>query len=245
MLDASITALIAPVVPDPVEGDTVTVAAEVSGAGPIEFDWVILRDSVAIETSSNQSFSFQAAEDGVYEAQLRLTDDLGETLDKDFARFIVGNEAPTFATLEIAAAPEGGETTLTGSLVDPGILDTHMVEVDWGDGTAIEQIAVDQGQGFASFSGSHIYADNGSYSVRVFLTDDEGGANRMTSAVDIANADPTLTVADDQMVDEGEMLSITNIGAVLDPGFDNPALSTVETFTYSIDWGRRHGRRQW
>ncbi len=47
-------------------------------------------------------------------------------------------------------------------------------------------------------------------------------------------------MAPNQTVNEGSLLSITNIGQFTDPGFDNPlniAGETSETFTYAINWG--------
>ncbi len=54
------------------------------------------------------------------------------------------------------------------------------------------------------------------------------------------NVAPTLTPAPNQTVNEGSLLSITNIGQFTDPGFDNPLNvggETSETFTYAINWG--------
>ncbi len=55
----------------------------------------------------------------------------------------------------------------------------------------------------------------------------------------VENVAPTLTVVDDQVVYEGQSFSLTNLAVFTDPGFDfatgSPA--TVETFSYSIDWG--------
>ncbi len=42
------------------------------------------------------------------------------------------------------------------------------------------------------------------------------------------------------MVDEGALLSITNIGQFTDPGFDNPLNvegELTERFTFAVDWG--------
>ncbi len=237
VLDAAITSLIAPVVPNPVEGDTVTVAVEATGTGPIEFDWVIFRDSVVIETSTSQSFNFTAIEDGNYEARVLVTDRFDQTSDFGSMSFTVGNVDPTIETLELTAAPEGSTATLTGTLIDPGIIDTHTVDVDWGDGTPLESLVVTQGAGSASFVGSHIYADNGDYTVRVFAADDDGGTSEATRMISVGNVDPTLTVAPNQTVNEGATLSITNIGSITDPGFNNDVLMTVESFTYTINWG--------
>ena len=90
-----------------------------------------------------------------------------------------------------------------------------------------------------SFDGSHIYADNGVYTVTVTVMDDDGGVTVQTFEVTVNNVAPTLTVSPNQTVNEGATLNLPNIGQFTDPGFDNPLNSgeTSETFTYSINWG--------
>ncbi len=123
--------------------------------------------------------------------------------------------------------------------------------INWGDGTPIDSgpptIDVLGGPGTptqGSFDGSHIYADNGVYTVTVTVSDDDGGTAVATISVLVHNVDPTLVVPGDRMADEGVAFSITNIGQFTDPGFDNPLNvggETVERFTYAINWGDGSG----
>ena len=87
---------------------------------------------------------------------------------------------------------------------------------------------------------SHIYADNGTYTVRAAVTDDDGGEGFQTFQIVVNNVAPTLWIAGNQSVDAGEQLNVVDIGVFTDPGFANP-LNTGgevdETFTYSINWG--------
>ena len=52
---------------------------------------------------------------------------------------------------------------------------------------------------------------------------------------------PTLTVVGNQIVNEGSLLSLTDLGVFTDPGIDNPynvvGGPTVERFTFRVDWG--------
>ncbi len=41
----------------------------------------------------------------------------------------------------------------------------------------------------------------------------------------------------DQAIVENSLLSLTNLGTITDPGFDNPNGMSFETFTYSVNWG--------
>ena len=77
------------------------------------------------------------------------------------------------------------------------------------------------------------------------VTDDDTGMGVGTAKVQVANVAPTLTVVGPQTIAEGSTLSLENIGAFTDPGFNNPANTldptnggeVAETFTYTINWG--------
>ena len=58
-----------------------------------------------------------------------------------------------------------------------------------------------------------------------------------TFSVTVTNVPPTLAVVNAQAVTEGELLSITDLGLVTDPGFENLAMATQETFNYTVSWG--------
>ena len=57
--------------------------------------------------------------------------------------------------------------------------------------------------------------------------------------VTVNNVAPMLTVVGNQTIATNQQLNLTDLGTFSDPGFDNPldVPPTVETFTYSIDWG--------
>jgi|GEM_PF-1414408 len=142
---------------------------------------------------------------------------------------------------------EGSELDLTngelGSFTDSGTQDTHTATVDWGDGSGIQSVLVTETSGSGELSAKHIYADNGEYTVRVTVIDDDGGPVSGTFKVNVQNVDPTLTgVKSPFMVVEGEEFSLDDLGVGLaDPGFDNPSNplgASQETFVaMTVDWG--------
>ena len=52
-------------------------------------------------------------------------------------------------------------------------------------------------------AGSHVYADNGTYTVTVVVTDDEDAAATDTFTVTVDNGAPTLEAGADKTVGEG------------------------------------------
>ena len=165
----------------------------------------------------------------------------------------VSNVTPTIAPITDAEVLEANLFELTPmgepprvTFTDPGVADTFTATVDWGDGTATESLAVTFAGGAGSLDGSHVYADNGLYTVTITLTDDDTGVAVADFQVRVDNLNPELTGTDDLMVDEGQEFTLAELGVgVSDPSFDNP-LNTdpgtggeVEEFFLDgvIDWG--------
>jgi hypothetical protein len=174
--------------------------------------------------------------------------------------------APTLTVVGTQTIAEGSLLNLVdiGSFTDPGFNnklnagnpsnggefeETFTFIIDWGDGKpdsagvatvdAFGSVGVNTA---GSFGGSHTYADNGTYVVTVMVFDDDGGQHQRTFAVNVLNVAPALDAIADRTLSEGSLLSITNLGLLSDPGFDNPDNPVVggelaETFTYTINWG--------
>jgi PKD repeat protein len=107
----------------------------------------------------------------------------GQIKDKDGgiteyqATVVVNNVAPTVGAIVAPVAPVAVNTAINTnvSFTDPGTLDTHTPVWDWGDG-ATSAGAVNETNGSGSVSGSHVYAQPGVYTVKVTVTDKDGGA---------------------------------------------------------------------
>ncbi len=129
--------------------------------------------------------------------------------------------------------------TLSGSFTDVGVLDTHTVSVDWGDGGS-DPATVVQAAGAGTFSASHQYLDDDPtgtpsdvYTITVTVTDDDMGSGVDTIPITVDNVDPVITsivssaTFEDKAV-EGETLTVS--GAFTDVG-------TLDSHTATIDWG--------
>jgi uncharacterized repeat protein (TIGR01451 family) len=121
-----------------------------------------------------------------YAIRVTVRDNNGGS-DTDGTAVTVNNVAPVFTALATSSASsgpaaEGEPVTISGAFTDVGTLDTHAVNVDWGDGT-VSAAQVAQGAGSGSFAAQHAYQFGGIYPVLVTLRDDDTGAVSRTKTV--------------------------------------------------------------
>ncbi|MGD9635353.1 MAG: beta strand repeat-containing protein [Pirellulales bacterium] len=198
------------------------------------------------------------ADDGVYTVTVTLKDDDGGTHTQTF-QVTVGNVAPTLTlTPSAGSVDEGANFSFDAMFNDPGFdnplnpgaekQESFTYDVDWGDGRdAITGQGVADTNGApgtpstGAFSGSHVYADDGAYTVKVTIHDDDGGSHTQTFQVTVDNVTPVVTLPNgNQSVNEGALLSLANLATFTDVGFDNPlnpGAEKAESFTYDLDWG--------
>lgn len=115
------------------------------------------------------------ADDGAFEVVVCVTDD-EESTGCASTPAVIENVAP----LPTLVAPANGfledPVDLTGSgFADPGVLDSHVVSVDWGDGTS-DSPAPEGGGGVWSVNASHLYGTAGEFEIHLCVADDDGGA---------------------------------------------------------------------
>jgi hypothetical protein len=105
---------------------------------------------------------------------------------------------------------------------DPGTLDTFVYSFDWNNDGIYE--IVDQ----VGASAQYTWFDNGLYTVKAKIKNEEGGYNEYTTVVTVNNVPPTATLNNNGPINEGSPATIT-VSNQYDPG-------TSDTFTYSFDW---------
>ncbi|WP_372716092.1 GEVED domain-containing protein [Novipirellula sp.] len=123
------------------------------------------------------SWSWNTQDGPIDSAQVIITASDGRTESTDSFELVVENHSPEFTSLSTDSpslrSPSPDRTVeLSGRYGDSGLLDTHAVMVDWGDGTQSESIIVDQLEN--SFGASHTYASGGFFPITVTLADDDG-----------------------------------------------------------------------
>ena len=145
--------------------------------------------TVTQNSDGTWAWSFKAT-DGPEQSQtvtITATNSAGVQASTSFT-LVVTDVPPVITSLSssnptVAYASSDGQVAITGTFVNPGLLDTQTVTVDWGDGTAVGTLtSVDQVHGL--FSGSHTYAHGGIFTIGVTVSDNEGGtASATVSAV--------------------------------------------------------------
>jgi PKD repeat protein len=192
------------------------------------------------------------ADNGIYVVTATVTDNDGASSTDSF-KVTVTNVSPTLNVVGNQTVAEGTLLNLInlGSFTDPGFdflngnpptNERFTYSINWGDnlpnnGSISTGVAtVDQvGSGGApsvptsgSFDGSHIYRDNGSYTVHVMVTDDDGGSSAdKTFVVTVTNVTPTVIAGNNETITEGTALVHTI--SFTDPGSDS--------WTGTVDFG--------
>ncbi len=200
--------------------------------------------------SGTQALSFNAdktftllhsySESGVYAVTVTVNDGTAT----GSASFQVFNSLPA----AIEAGPDQGAnegsvvSLMEATFSNPYSTGMHTATINWGDGTAVDNAGISQsgsGSGVVGIiSGSHRYADNGTYTVTVTVTTPYGTTSSDSFTVTINNVAPTLApLSGPAMVIPGQPLAYSATFA--DPGFDNSlnAGEVAETFTGAINWG--------
>ncbi|NQW18875.1 MAG: hypothetical protein HQ478_15495, partial [Chloroflexi bacterium] len=145
----------------------------------------------------------------------------------------INNVAPT-ATAVGDEIDEDGTATVTGTISDPGTLDSFTVVVNWGGSEGSSSVALSAGA--TSFIATHQYLDDNPtatasdvYPVSVTVTDNNGGVGTANTSVTVNNVAPIIESLDvTSPIDENSSATLT--GTFTDPG-------TPDVHTLNINWG--------
>ncbi|NUQ63811.1 MAG: PKD domain-containing protein, partial [Pirellulales bacterium] len=193
-------------------------ATDPAGASdPLSFTWTVTRPDGSSLVLSGPSAGFTPADDGSYGVSLAVADDDGG-VGTQTRTVSVANLTPVVDAGADQAAAEGAAVSFSGSFNDAGSADLHTILWDFGDGSTAA----------GTLTPSHVYADNGSYSVTLTVTDDDGAAASDALVVTVANAAPVVNAGADQAVAEG--------AAVVFSGSFNDA-GSADTHTIAWDFG--------
>ncbi|MFO7538435.1 MAG: PKD domain-containing protein, partial [Chloroflexota bacterium] len=158
-------------------------------------------------------------ETGLYTVILIVSDTDGHVVSDTLQVLVV-----TEAIFAVDAGPdvagdEGSPLAFNGVITDTGGGSPYLIEWNFGDGNTAE----------GSLSANHAYADNGTYTVTLTVTNSENQVVSDTLLVTVHNVAPTVTAAADQSLGLNETFSGV-LAAFSDPGW-------LDTHTAVIDWG--------
>ena len=155
---------------------------------------------------------------------LAMDDDKGNNLAVEINQgtIMVANVAPIVDAGPDVVSDEGQTFVSAGSFADSGI-DTWNATVDYGDGTVPQALSLN-GQ---LFELSHIYSEDGSYTVSITVTDGGGLSGVGTAIITVNNVAPDVFLPGDVTLDDG--FTYSGEGSFADPGAD--------TWTGVVDYG--------
>ena len=215
--------------PDPVDEGmtyTLTLGAITDPGDDTVTSWIVdWGDGNTNTYDSAGAKTHEFADDGSYDIAVDLTDEDGTHADAGAESVTVSKVAPTVDALSGDTILEGGTYTEAGSFTDPGD-DAWTATVDYGDGSGVQALALTG----KDFDLSHTYADDGSYTVTVEVTDtDDALSDTETCTVTVNNADPVVTAPANTGGAEG---------AVITPAAASFAdAGAADTHTATVDWG--------
>ncbi len=215
------------------EGDTVSIAATFVDGRAVEHTATInwgdgteiagTVDEVAFTIAGSHVY----ADNGTYLVTVTLDDGLGNAAS-DTLQVTVGNVAPTAALDNDGPRDEASAVTLWfKDIVEPGAADILSYSFDWeNDGT---YDIVDQ----ATSSAQHTWTDDGTYTVKGKIRDDDGGMSEYTTSVIVNNVAPEVNAGDDATIAEGG--AFDSSGSFTDPGAD--------TWSATVDYADGSGEQ--
>jgi hypothetical protein len=219
---------------DGVEGTTIIFTASGStdpDDDPVTFRWDFENDGIWDTAWSDDPVAeYTYGDDYIGVARVEASDGTGTNIAS--AEVTVLNVAPT-ANIDIIEGPnphfilpEIHSVTYTGNYSDQGWLDSHTSTWDVGDGWilpgAITGENVQPDATGTSVAG-HTYADPGTYTVILGVTDDDGGAATATGAVMVVTASEAAEIINDY------------IQALPEEYFTNNAASRKHTLANKMD----------
>ena len=145
-------------------------------------------------------------ENGEFTVTLTVVDAAGNSA-ADTAKITVKNVAPAVEAGDNQEAAEGATVTFEGSFTDPGVLDTHTIKWNFGDGETAT----------GTLKPTHAYGDNGTYTVTLTVTDDDEGVGSDTLTVTVENISPLVDAGEDLVRDEDDLITFT--ANFTDPGW--------------------------
>jgi len=180
---------------------------------------------------SNPKYSQVYGDDFVGQAALYVNDSFDVSMDT--ANVTISNVLPSGTVTITSAQHEGSPITFSAHVADPGSDDIFLTW-KWGFGAPDEKStyynngvspdpypSTDIHPRDVTDVKSHIYGDNGAFTVTVFVQDDDSGGQGTTLTITATpdNLPPSISVSGGMNINEGQSVSLT--ATATDPGSDD------------------------
>ncbi len=195
-------------------------------------DWGDGSTSVGTVTGGNGGFSVSgthayAADENTYLVNMTISE-----VNVTEADVLTTAQSQPFVTVTEGSAFQGAVAMFNDPFTGSAAGDFHAT-IDWGDGTTTAG-TVSRSGATLTVNGGHTYADEGSYALKVTLTDDDLGTATAT-----ANNFATVSEIDSL---QGQVVTIAPTAGTPFTGTvanftDTNATATAADFTATIDWG--------
>lgn len=135
------------------------------------------------------------------------------------------NQAPIINSINSQTINEGDTYTASVNFTDPDS-QSWTASVDYGDNSGVQTLTSNT----TSFNLNHLYQQNGSYTINITITDNQGASSSQATLVTVNNLAPVVYMISSSTVPVLLGTSINATANFFDPG-------VLDTHTASWDWG--------
>jgi autotransporter-associated beta strand protein len=210
-------------------------APEAPGSYTVLINWGDSNSSAATVQPYSGTFlalgSHTYGEEGTYSIVTTIMDEGGSTANVTSTANVA--DAPLHVLNRSVTFQEGAASSgIVAAFTDPdphAFATQYSASIAWGDGTTTAGAAAGDGAGFDT-TGSHAYAEEGTFNVTVTIQDAGGTVATANSTVHVSDAPLTLT---------GRSLTVTgnkNFSGAVATFTDADASGTVGDYTATITW---------
>ncbi len=145
------------------------------------------------QSAEGHTVTHTYADDGIYVLRLTMVvNEPGGATTHESTLVHMKNVAPTVDAGTNRTINEGEMASFVGEFTDPETPDTHEAVWNFGDDSLPIDGTVIQSETSGTVSGQHAFGDNGNYTVRLTVRDDDGGVGQDDVCITVLNVPPTV-----------------------------------------------------
>ncbi|MBN2092036.1 PKD domain-containing protein, partial [candidate division KSB1 bacterium] len=188
------------------EGSSITfnAAGSKDPGGIVMFAWDWNNDGNFDDSTSSEQINHTFPDDYQGKVALRVRNSKG-TLAIDYADVTIANVAPVVTFSEGTAIKEGDLINILATVTDPGTNDVLRYFWDFGDGQTSNEPKP-----------QHAYSDNGTFQLKLTVSDDDGGQTTAEKTISVTNVPPVAEAGGPYRARSNQEIEIR--GEATDPG---------------------------